>query len=128
MQINPKHKILKKRKNISVIENGKAIEKNQQKTKNFIYVKEIEKTWKNDKEKAILQLTVLEMRVGALLQNWQEYCKKIIFKTNKPKKYNETQQNSTGIKLQGGKKNTHIQKKNTHIQKKNKTNPFNAGS
>ena len=73
MQINPKQKILKKRKNISVIENGKAIEKNQQKTKNFIYVKEIEKTWKNDKEKAILQLTVLEMRVGALLQNWQEY-------------------------------------------------------
>ena len=62
------------------------------------------------------------MRVGALLQNWQEYCKKIIFKTNKPKKYNETQQNSTGIKLQGG-KHTH-----THIQKKNKTNPFNAGS
>ena len=47
MQINPKQKIFKKRKNISVIENGKAIEKNQQKTKNFIYVKEIEKTWKN---------------------------------------------------------------------------------
>lgn len=59
----------------------------------FIYVKEIEKTWKNDKEKLILQLTVLEMRVGALLQNQQEYCKKIIFKTNKLKKYNETQQN-----------------------------------
>lgn len=35
----------------------------------FIYVKEIEKTWKNDKEKLILQLIVLEMRVGALLQN-----------------------------------------------------------
>ena len=53
------------------------------------------------------------MRVGALLQNWQEYCKKIIFKTNKPKKYNETQQNSTGIKLQGG-KNTHT---HTHTKK-----------
>ena len=54
------------------------------------------------------------MRVGALLQNWQEYCKKIIFKTNKPKKYNETQQNSTGIKLQGG-KHTHT---HTHTYKK----------
>lgn len=44
------------------------IEKSTKRQNDFIYVKEIEKTWKNDKEKLILQLTVLEMR-GALLQN-----------------------------------------------------------
>ena len=39
------------------------------KQKYFIYAKEIEKTRKNDKEKVILQLTVLDIRVGALSQN-----------------------------------------------------------
>lgn len=39
------------------------------KQKYFIYVKEIEKTRNNDKEKVILQLTVLDIRVGALSQN-----------------------------------------------------------
>lgn len=53
-----------------------------------IYVKEIDKTRKNDKEEGKLQVTVFKMRVGILFKNWQGHYKKIIFKATKPHEYN----------------------------------------